>query len=458
MDEADVAIVGAGAAGLAAARDLAGSGLRVVVLEARERTGGLIETLRLPDSPLPIELGAEFVHDAAPETLRIADAARLTALDIPDVHWRCTGGAFESRDFWGVIARVLSRVSGRGDRSAAEFLDSRLRLAAADRALVRSYVEGYHAAPLEGISARSIALEPGDDRSASRQLRILEGQDRLIAWLADGCDPDTTSIRTATAAARVDWTARGVRVTDATGRVIRAEAAVVTAPIGVLQAAAGARGAIRFAPELPAATRRAIRRLAMGAVVKVVLRFREPFWERDGFLARRLRGSKVPDDGTGIVFLHDADARFSTWWTAAPARAPFLTGWAGGPAAAVIRAGGTPPAAAAVDSLARLLAMRRGEIESRLASAHTRDWTADPWSRGAYSYARPGGAAASRALAQPVGGRLFFAGEATAGDQTGTVAGAIASGRRAAGQVRAALGGRGRNSGSRRARSSGRRR
>jgi monoamine oxidase len=440
VEAVDVVIFGAGAAGLAAARHLSGTGLRVVVLEARGRMGGRVETLRPSDSPLPIELGAEFVHDAAPETLRVADAARLTAFDIPDVHWRKVDGKFESRDYWGVIARVLARVPPRGDRSAAEFLASRRRLSPADRALVRSYVEGYHAAPLEAISARSIALEPGDGGSASRQLRLPEGQDRLIAWLADGCDPDTTSIRTGTAASRVDWNVRGVRVTDASGRGIRAAAAVVTVPIGVLQAAAGTCGAIRFVPELPMATRRAIRKLAMGSVVKVILRFRVPFWERDGFLEERLRGSKAARDGTGLVFLHDADARFPTWWTAAPARAPLLTGWAGGPAAAAIRAGGAPPAAAAVEALARLLEMRRGELEALLASAYSRDWTAEPYSRGAYSYARPGGAAASRALARPVGGRLFFAGEATADDQTGTVAGAIASGRRAAVQVRAALG------------------
>jgi len=439
MDDTDVVIVGAGAAGLGAARELAGTGLRVTVLEARERTGGRIETLRLPDSPLPIELGAEFVHDAAPETLRIADAARLPAFDIPDVHWRRVGRKLESRDFWGVIVRVLSRVPSRGDRSAAEFLASRRRLSSTDRALVRSYVEGYHAAPLEAISARSIALEPGDAESSSRQLRLPDGQDRLVAWLADGCDPDTTSIRTGIAVAVVEWGPRGVRVADASGEKICAAAAVVTVPVGVLQAGAGACGAIRFVPDLPAAPRRALRKLAMGAVVKVVLRFREPFWERDGFLAARLRGWKGAPEG-GLVFLHDAAARFPTWWTAAPARAPFLTGWAGGPAAAAIRARGIPPPEAALECLARLLAMNAGELGALLASAHTRDWTGDPYSRGAYSYARPGGAAAGRTLAQPIGERLFFAGEGTAADQTGTVAGAVESGRRAAGQVRTVLG------------------
>jgi len=436
MEHADVVIVGAGAAGLAAARDLSGTGLRVVVLEARQRMGGRIETVRPPGCAVAVELGAEFIHGQAEETLRVARAAGVPAVEIPDVHWRRTPRGFETRDFWGTVARVLSRVPKRGDRSAAEFLRSLRRVAPADRRLVRSFVEGYHAAPLDAISARSIALDREDAApGANPQFRILDGQDRLIEWLAAGCDPDTTSIRTGTAVARVDWTARGVALSDAGGRSIRAAAAVITVPLGVLHAPAGSRGAIRFVPDLPPAFRRALGKVAMASVVKITLRFREAFWERDGFLERRLSSRRAADPAR-LVFLHDAEAAFPTWWTAAPARVPLLTAWAGGPAAAARRARAVPPEEVAIETLARLLRMRRAELESQLAAAWRRDWTADPFSRGAYSYARPGGASAARVLARPAGARLLFAGEATAADETGTVAGALSSGRRAARELR----------------------
>src|SRR5919201_1294251 len=100
----DVVVIGAGAAGLAAARDLSQAGLRLVVVEARPRIGGRILTLHDPRAPLPIELGAEFIHGEAPETLAIAQAARLMVLELPDLHESVSGGRFRTRhDFWDVM-------------------------------------------------------------------------------------------------------------------------------------------------------------------------------------------------------------------------------------------------------------------------------------------------------------------------------------------------------------------
>jgi len=434
----DVAIVGGGVAGLAAARDLAGTGLSIVLLEARPRLGGRVETRRRPESAVPIELGAEFIHGEAPETMRIVRASPLLAVRIPDVHWRWTPRGVTCADFWQPIARVLSRVprSGR-DVSAAAFLRSRAAHASGgQRVLVRSFVEGYHAAALDDVSARSIAMEPKDAEIADAQFRILDGQDRVVEWLRAGADPAAIEWRTECPVTRIEWSERnGATLIDAAGRRVRANAVIVTVPVGVLQAESGP-GAIGFAPRLPLAKRRAIGRLAMGSVVKIVFRFREAFWEREGFMARRREG-KAREDGD-LVFLHAADAPFPTWWTSAPARSTLLTAWAGGPAADRLRAGKVPPAEAAIDSLSRLAEIPRRTLDGLVASFDTRDWSADPFARGAYSHARPGGAGAARALGKPVGRVLFFAGEATSPDESGTVAGAIASGRRAAREILAA--------------------
>ena len=440
MRIADVAIVGAGAAGIAAARDLAARGLQIVVLEARDRIGGRIETRRHPGVAVPAELGAEFIHGTPKETMRLVDGGGLLAVRIPDVHWFRTPHGFEERNFWQPLAGLLSRVprSGR-DVSAADFLRSRRARAGAPlRKLVRSFVEGYHASALDDVSARSIAMDR-DDRAAGRaQFRILEGQDRVIEWLRSGIEPGAVEWRMGSPVTGIEWGARaGVTLTDALGEAVRASAVLVTVPLGVLKAQGGARGAIGFAPALPAAKRRALAALAMGAVVKIVFRFDEPFWEREGFAARLRRGA---GRDAGLVFFHAQGAPFPTWWTCAPARAPILTAWAGGPAANRLRAGKVPAAEVALSTLADLLAMPRRALAARVASADSRDWTADPYARGAYSHALPGGAGAARALGRPVAGRLFFAGEATSAEETGTVAGAIASGRRAAREIVSALG------------------
>ena len=137
-----------------------------------------------------------------------------------------------------------------------------------------------------------------------------------------------------------------------------------------------------------------------------------------------------------LNFVHCTDKYVPTWWTTAPVRAPLLTGWAGGHAAdALLAEGHDAIADRALDSLSKASFMKRRELDALLDSTHMHDWQSDPFSLGAYSYAGVGGSGAHDLLAKPIEGTLFFAGEATSTDQTGTVAGAIESGRRAARQL-----------------------
>jgi monoamine oxidase len=180
-------------------------------------------------------------------------------------------------------------------------------------------------------------------------------------------------------------------------------------------------GAIPFDPPLDA-KRAALDGLETGHVCKVTLRFRDRFWDALG----------EPDAN----FWHDPQGPFPTWWNAAPRQAPVLTAWAGGPRAEALL--GRPERevlSRALDGLAGVMRTPRRRLESSLQSWATHDWRADPWSRGAYSYAAVGGEDAAGALARPLEGTLFFAGEATDNEEAGTVEAAVTSGQRAAREI-----------------------
>ena len=426
----DVAIIGAGAAGLAAARDLSGSGSTICILEARQRAGGRIHSIHLPDLPLPIELGAEFIHGEAEETFGIVEAAALQACELPDNHWWVSkdGDWSQVRDFWGEIGKVQSQIARlKNDVSFADFLSSRRSLAPRVRELARQFVEGYHAAHADRISAKALG-SADSEQERPKQFRILGGYDALVEWLRAGIDPEKSELLLDTPASRVEWR-RGDVVIETTRGTIRAAAAIVTLPIGVWKAPREQQGAVTFDPPLPE-KQNAIEKLEAGHVVKIMFRFAERFWdERD-----------LPESGTPLNFVHSSDRFIPTWWTSAPIRSPILTAWAGGHAAdALLAEGRDTRIDRALDSMSKAFGIRRRKLDDLLRATWTHDWQSDPWTRGAYSYAGVSGAGAHKTLARPIADTLFFAGEATSSDQTGTVAGAIETGRRAAKQVRASM-------------------
>jgi monoamine oxidase len=206
----------------------------------------------------------------------------------------------------------------------------------------------------------------------------------------------------------------------------RARAAIVTLPIGVLRD----ESALTFTPEV-SSHRNMISRIEMGHVAKVVLRFRSAFWEEAKFLEPRLR-SGAPKQATWN-FLHTRGLPFPTWWTTAPSSAPLLTAWSGGPAAQrLMDLEETALIDVTISSLSKALAIQRSKVEDQLQGWFSHNWSRDPYSRGAYSYAGVGGTAAQKALSRPIEETIYFAGEATESEETGTVSGALASGLRAA--------------------------
>ena len=440
----DVLVLGAGAAGLAAARDLSHAGLRVTVIEARPRVGGRILTLHDPRSPVPLELGAEFIHGEAAETLPLARAAGLAVLELPGSHEFAAAGRFKPLgNFWELVDRMnhdLSRrlAGGRKDFPVSEYLDS-ARVPAARRGLLRDFVQGFYAAYPERLSAKSLAVETvargadEQDEIEGKQFRIANGGDALMKWLRDGLDPDRAEVRLSSVAESVQWKRGAVSVACRSGDraplpTVSARAALITLPIAVLKA-----GTVRFDPALPA-KQRALAGLETGQVFKIVLRFREAFWERAEFMKERREHSG--SNGSGLNIVHAHGAELPTWWTSLPVRSPVLVGYVGAGAAEQLLAEDPPSRLErSLVALSEVLAVPRRELEEQLDASASHDWRADPFARGAYSYIGVGGNGAPRALARPVEGTLFFAGEATNGAEIGTVAGALSSGRRAAREI-----------------------
>lgn len=432
--DADVAVVGAGAAGLAAARSLAAHSLRVLVLEARDRAGGRAWSHRFAGGATAAELGAEFIHGAAPETTALLREAGTAAVDTGGEDWeRAADGTLERRDGFADVGAVFEPARRLAtDQSVNDFLNGRHDAAARRRAAdARAFVEGFDAADPAIASVRAIANELHSGVAAV-SARPLGGYRVLMDRLRNACESAGVAIRLSSAVSKIAYQNGAVAVTvrSSSGphRTFAARAAIVTMPVGVLRHR-GDETEVVFDPVLPPEKQVALERLEMGEVVRVVLRFRSAFWER-------LENGRYRD----AAFFRDADGPFPAYWTQVPVRADLLVAWAGGPKAAALRSSSkTRRIALALEGCGRLFGapqLANDEFEA----AVTHDWRTDPFARGAYSYVLVGGDAAREGLAAPVGDALFFAGEATSCDgQGGTVNGALETGERAAAQAAAVL-------------------
>jgi monoamine oxidase len=420
--DADAIVIGGGAAGLAAARRLAERSLRVILLEARERLGGRAWSRPAARATTPAELGAEFIHGRAPETMALLREAGMSAIPT-------TGDSpFNSAPNIFDVARSL-----RDDESVDRFLqrfesDEEMRRIAA---LARAFVEGFDAADPAIASVQAIAAEwqSGVDSSSARPRG---GYGPMFQRLTDACVAAGAQLRTASVVQKIAWR-RGVVAVDFLGEggapeTLRARATVVTLPISILRASSEESGLV-FDPVLPPAKRAALAGIEMGHVVKVALWFRTAFWER-------------ADEGRyrDAAFLYREGAPFPAYWTQYPVRSTLVIAWAGGPQAIALH--GLPEkelverARSGFGALLEQPELARAQFERGL----THDWSRDRFSRGAYSYLAVGALGARAALAKPLNRTLFFAGEATAADgQAGTVNGALATGERAAAELAAAL-------------------
>ena len=423
LRDTGVVVVGAGTAGLAAARVLRRQGAAVTVLEARPRIGGRLFT----DYSLgvPFEVGAGWIHGPNPANpvRKLADAvgARrfVTAddsLTVFDAAGRRLGsGRVDAID--GRWQRLLDRIDGTLESDDPRSL--RDAIAAVDPAALEdpgvlwalsAYTEFDAGAPIEDLSA---TLHDEDAAFDGADTVLPDGYDRILGPLAAGLD-----IRLATPVTGIAVAGDGAVVRTGRGD-IAADAVVCSVPLGVLKA-----GTIAFRPALPRGHRDAIRAIGFGSVTKIAFEFAAPFWD-------------LKTQYFGIIT--EPKGRWNYWLNYRTfSNANVLLGVSVGAHAPV--ADRMADAAMADDALA-VLRQAWGGAVGRPLRVLTTHWSTDPHALGAYSYPRPGNRASDFArLGEPVGGRLFFCGEHTLFDHHATVHGALLSGERAARRVVEELG------------------
>jgi monoamine oxidase len=411
-------VVGAGAAGLMTARELARAGKRVTVLEARDRCGGRIYPLPAEEFGYPAEGGAEFVHGAARLTRSLMREAGLSLSPRGGARWSTRTGALSRADeswlpdttrFYQALREV------KADLPIAEFLETHFadrRYDELRRSIART-VEGYDAA--DPRRASTLALR--DEwlaRDDGEHGRIAEGYGALIEHLASECRKHGAAIHLGAAVAAIDESGGRIAARCHDGAVFEADAAILTVPPPLL-----------FEIGLPSAARERVMAAAdigYGNVVKLLLRFATTWWSD-------ISGRDLAD----LSFLL-SDAPIPTWWTQYPDGYPVLTGWLAGPKADRVS---SLTVAELVEmglaSLAEIFHLPADRLRSELVASRAINWGNDPFARGAYSYATPQTRKAQALLRTSDGGAIFFSGEALyAGPDMGTVEAALASGQETA--------------------------
>lgn len=428
-------VVGAGVAGLKAARDLHDAGWSVTVLEARDRLGGRVWT---DDATFgaPVDLGASWIHglgDANP-------VARLAQTE----GWGLAGTDYDDRSLYDSEGRPVPPAQESADfalyrkvlRSARAWAERRRRdtslRAALDREIARRTLSPDRRRGVEYNVNTEIEHEYGADSAdlsvwwwdndqwlgGQRDAMVRDGYRQLVELLV-GSGGGRLAVETGAAVERIERRADGVLVTvggESSPRV--ADACVVTVPLGILQ-----DGGVTFVPALPAAKRRAIAGLRMGVLDKCLLQYPDRFWGE-----RELIG-----------YVSETRGAWAEWYDLERVTGiPLIVGFNAGAYAQEL--GGRDAAAVAAEGHAVLRTIYGPDIPAPTAFRVT-NWGADSWARGSYAHVPPGmNTTAYAEIGKPVGGRLFFAGEHTIKDYPNTVAGAFLTGQRAAREARSALG------------------
>jgi monoamine oxidase len=430
-NESDVLILGAGMAGLTAARALAERNVRVYILEARPRVGGRILSQQVEGGGF-VELGAEFVHGRAPELWALIDEAGATAVErhgsmLREQSPRALVEDNPQDNTMFAPLEQLENFTGE-DQTFADWLAAS-NVPADLRPALTAYVEGFNAADAHRISARSLGIQQRaeDATEAYRSWHLPNGYAQLPNYLATRAKELGARILLDHEVRSIRWTPGNVIVATTHGE-FTAPRCLLTFPLGVLHNVNRPHG-IAITPE-PASIPQA-RRLAMGHASRFTLVFRSKYWQLTQLID--------PQTLRTLSFLFTPNHIPPVWWTSHPDphALPALTGWAGGPRASALQ-GKSPDelSSDACATLASIFALDEQLVRSALVATYSHDWSTDPYALGAYSYVPAGALDASAAMSEPQANTLFFAGEHT--DITGnwgTVHAAIRSGLRAATQI-----------------------
>ena len=409
--DTEIAIIGAGVAGLSAARRLAALGIGFTVFEAKRRIGGRAHTDRNTLGH-PFDLGCHWLHSADRNPLSsIAAGFGFTA--VPNrlnrrIHNRRRWATEAERDGWIEFERGQSR---RIDEAAEDGRDVPAN-AVLDRAHRWSGLYEAWFGILNGAAPQAVsAVDLGRYRDTGDNRQVREGLGALVSRYGAGIP-----VRLGAAARIIRWGRSGVEIEGTAGR-LRARAAIVTVSTTAL-----GRERVRFEPGLPREKTDAFEGLQLGHALRIALRFPP--------------GTFGDPQRAHEIFADDSASALS--FQVQPFGRPIATAYAGAGNAADLEAAGIEEVRALV--VERLAAMFGGAVSRIAGAAVMSSWTADPDIGGAYSFARPGGSELRGKLASPVADRLWFAGEASSRHGFSTAHGAFGSGRAAAAAAAAAIG------------------
>ncbi len=425
----DIIIIGAGASGLMAAKLLTEAGLKVTVLEARNRIGGRIHTIQTGEENY--EAGAEFIHGKLPLTLKLLKKAGLRKKSLDGETWQLIRGQWKrSEDFEEGIDEVIAQMNRlENDVSIADFFEQYFyeeKYTSLRKSLI-SYIEGYYAADSRRCSTKSFAEEfESEDEDT---FRPVGGYGQLINFLENEIKLSGGEIILSTIVKEIKWEKNKVEVRDENNTRFTAAKALLTIPIGIWAANDNETGAISYIPALTE-KKEAAKKLGFGAVIKIIFCFKEAISNTEIFTRSEAKNWQH-------LLYAITDEAVNTWWTQHPDNSPLLTGWIAGPQAEKLKEANEEAIfQLALQALSRILTINETELQQQLKWWKVHNWTADPFTRGAYSYSTLHTDSARKIMVKPVENTLFFAGEGLyKGTEMGTVEAALKSGQKAARQI-----------------------
>jgi len=404
----DVIIIGAGATGLLAMRDLAKAGYHVCMLEAAETAGGRIFTIK-DGFENYAEAGAEFIHGKLPLTFQLLKEAGLSYETVEGKMIGVRQGQWQSEehyDHWDEFMQQLRKL--KTDITILQFLEENfsnpeyIHL----RQAVQRFSEGFDLADISKASILSIKKEWEDiDKT---QYRIKGGYIQLIDHLFNSCRQPNTEFNFNACVNKIDHEDGNVTVHTTDNKKFQANKLIITVSAGVLQS-----GTIQFKPALTDHAV-AIQGLGFGTVIKFLLEFKTNFWEEF-------------DDETGFLL---TDEEIPTWWSQLPAKSNLLTGWLGGPnATKKIFEPDSSLLQTALLSLSSIFRIPPAMLQEELTNYKIINWLNQPYIKGGYSYNTLHSEKAKEILLSPVNNTIYFAGEAISRSESqGTVESALQSG------------------------------
>ena len=417
----DVLIIGAGAAGLSAARVLSNAGKSILILEARDRIGGRIHTIKGDGFSFPVDAGAEFIHGELPHTKALMKEAGVPYFAGAGRTWNIKGNRLSEGDLfddsWNELIEKLQVL--KEDMTIGQFLNLHFDEAkyVPLRDAVKKFVEGYDAADVSKASALALKKEWSNENIEG--YRPTGGYSQLMDFLLSETLHYKGQWVAAAMVKRIVWKKNDVEVITDKNQKFKARKILITIPVPVLKS-----GMIEFDPPL---TRefKALHDIEVGGVIKFLVEFRDRIWE-SGAGVRHM---------PGLNFLF-SDAQVPTWWTQNPNKIPLLTGWLAGPVVDKSPMDDEELLRIAFQSLCYLFDATEKQIKKEVRAIKIINWHADPFSMGAYAYSTLKTVAAIDTLSRPVEDTVYFAGEALyKGAEMGTVEAALASGNDTAAKI-----------------------